>query len=235
MPSIWTLDLAVPPSAALTPERLHAIMCTLVDTDESHRSSMKAFSVRPPEPRIGDIVSIRLGLLDDDLINLLGERLQARRGRVAIGPAEGAVTNSRLHTMMSWEELADRAEPIDRVDLRFLSPTFFRRGNTAHLLPQPSIVFGSWRARWREIHGRVPECKFDDASMHVRRLDVRTQIAELRGEQRAGIVGDVSIDISALPSAERAAIDAFASLAPFAGCGAYTTSTFGATDRLAVP
>lgn len=48
----------------------------------------------------------------------------------------------------------------------------------------------------------------------------------------AGFVGQVSYDAGGLDVAHRAALDALASLAPFAGCGAYTTSGFGAVDRV---
>ena len=133
------------------------------------------------------------------------------------------------------DQNADSASAVDRIDLRFLTPTFFRRGDQHHLRPAPSVVFGHLRRRWRDVYGVAPPCELDDRIIDVVRLEVRSATVTARRRRYQGVVGAVSYDLLALEPHERAALDACAQAAPFAGCDAATTFVCGATDYQSTP
>lgn len=54
---------------------------------------------------------------------------------------------------LSYAELIDRAvHTTQRIRLRFLTPTSFRRGRVDFPLPEPRLVFQSYRKRFTEFY-----------------------------------------------------------------------------------
>lgn len=230
MPVRLRLDLASDGAIATpSPEQLHAVACTLLDEDHDHRSSFKAFSVQGSRATDGGW-QLELGLVDDSLLRRLEQRLHQHRGAIRFGRDALSVRHVSVQCQDDWDALADAADSRASIGLRFITPTHFRRGSKSNLLPLPSAVFGHWRQRWSQVAGVAPHCPFDDRGIHVTRLEVRTEHASYRGRPTHGIVGRVTYDLRDLPPEHRAALDALAQLAPYAGCGSRTTAGFGVVD-----
>lgn len=230
MPLRVRLDLATNGSIAPpSPEQLHAVACTLLDRDDQHRSSFKPFTLCASHAMTGGW-AIELGLLDDGLASRLDQRLHEQRGIIRFGRDELPVRQATITQQSTWDELADRADSHRHITLRFVTPTFFRRGANVNLLPVASAVFGHWRQRWTHLTGAAPHCPFDDRQIHVINLDVTTQRITYRRQHLTGLVGTVTYDLGDLPPEQRAAMDALAKLAPYAGCGSRTTAGFGVTQ-----
>lgn len=230
MPAIIRVRFETPADALVSRERLHAIVASWLDDGEAHWAKRKPYSIRLPTPSAPDL--FHLGLLDDATLARLSDRLHETNGAFRIGRSVGTVVEATPLVLTTWEQLADEADSVDVISLEFVSPTWFRSGQQTHVLPSPITLFGSWRDRWRTIHGRSPDCAFQRRSILVRRLDVSTETFLFRGRRTEGILGRYEIDVSGMEPPERAALDAFASIAPFIGSGAYTSNGFGATDRI---
>ena len=213
----------------LTPDRLHAVVSRLFSNDVDHHAPRKAFTIRPLELE-ANRVRLPIGIVDDEAVGGFLDCVERSEGRFIFGRTPFAITSPpTLLDLQTWDRLADEADSVSTVELEFLSPTFFRRGDSDHLLPSPSVVFGHLRSRWRDVFGVAPHCELDDRSISVQRIDVRSAPVTVRRKPRLGLVGTVRYDLRALTEPERAAIDAFARLAPFAGCGSATTFGCGAT------
>jgi CRISPR-associated endoribonuclease Cas6 len=232
MPSVWAIDLVGPEPVGVLPDYLHAVASSVVDPPGAHHAQVKPFTVRPLEALGGNRYRFAVGLLDDTETPNIVERLDALSPTVRFGSSfyerVGAATLVRSEP---WASMVDEARPVERVGLAFRSPTFFRRGSVSHVMPVASVVFGHLRRRWREHAGVAPECVLEDREIQVTRIDLRTVSFTLRSRPAVGVIGEVEYDVSDLEDAERAAIDAFARLAAYAGCGAATTYGCGAVER----
>ena len=231
MPLVVRLDLATrdsisPPS----PEQLHAVACTLLDDDHDHRSSFKAFSVQGSRSAAKYGWLLELGLVDDALVGRLEQRLHQQNGMLRFGRDELPIRQVTVQRHENWDDLADAADTRSSIGVRFTTPTHFRRGSRTNLLPLPSAVFGHWRQRWNQVAGVAPHCPFDDREIHVSALVTQTRRTTYRGRPMIGITGTVVYDLSDLTPEHRAALDALAQLAPYAGCGSRTTAGFGVTE-----
>lgn len=232
MPSVWEITIEAEPSTTLNPERIHAIISGWLDEPDEHHTSLKAYSTRPPTMIVSGLYSIRIGLLDDALINRLSTSVQANRGDIHLGKMPARIIASRLINLWDWDDFAERAEPIEQIRFRFTSPTMFRHGVAHHQRPSPSGLFTPLRRKWERFYGKAPHCPIDDDLIRLTRFDVVPTTVRFRGRNWTGVTGAADLDISALREEHRAALDAITAIVPFSGIGAYTTSGFGATDRV---
>lgn len=230
MPSLWAIDLVGGDARVVTPDRIHAVISGVFTFDGEHHAPRKSFSIRPLEPRTGGI-RITIGIVDDAAVEGFLEVMAARSRTWRFGDEQFESNGiPTLLTYEDWESISGAAEPSIGLEMHFLTPTFFRRGNVGHVLPSPSVVFGHLRRRWSEVYGRAPYCDLDDRAINVSHIDVQTRTMTLRRRPRAGLVGRVRYDLSGLSEPEQAAMQAFARLAPFVGVGSSTTFGCGATD-----
>jgi len=233
MPSVWAIDLVGPEPVGVRPEYLHAVASSFVDGPGGHHAARKAFTVRPLETLGSGRYRFAIGLLDDVRTPEIIARTDDAGPTIRFGSSiYERVGSTTLVSSAPWSAMAATAQPIDRVRFAFLSPTFFRRGDVSHVLPAPSVVFGHLRRRWRDHVGLAPECVVDDREIHTTTIDLQTVSFTLRSRPAVGVIGEVEYDVGDLDEVERAAIDAFARLAPYAGCGASTTYGCGAVDRV---
>jgi len=230
MPSLLSIVMrSEGPIAPPSPEQIHALGCSLLDEDHDHHAGLKAFSIRRSHSH--DLGwQIDVGLVDDALLPRLERSLNHARGRLYLGRDELEVAEVDLIARDSWDDMIHTADSVRMIGVRLLSPTFFRRGRNAHVMPFASVVFGHWRRRWEEIHGRSPHCSLDDREINVARVDVRTHDLNYRGRPVAGVTGEVVYDLADLSKEHRAALHALALLAPYAGCGSRTSAGFGAAE-----
>lgn len=216
-----------PPS----PEQLHAVACSLLDSDDDHHAATKPFSVQHSHATATGW-RLDLGLLQDGLLSRLDRSLHRTSGIIRFGRDALRVHDVLITRHATWEELADRANSHETITVRFTSPTFFRRQDHHSVLPTPSVVFGHWRHRWHRWAGIAPHCPFDNRQIHISHLDMKTKHLTYLAQPISGVIGEIAYDISDLPPEHRAAMDALAQLAPYAGCGSRTTAGFGITEIL---
>lgn len=230
MPSKWAIDLHGGDSRALTPDRLHAVASSLFSFDVDHHAPRKSFTIRPVQSSSGK-VRLTVGIVDDTSIDGFLDAVSAHGDQWRFGPEYFSLSGpATLLDFQSWDDLANAAEPAREIEFHFLSPTFFRRGNAVHLLPSASVAFGHLRRRWFDVFGNAPACELDDKLIHVTRADLHTRDVVIRRRPRVGITGRVTYDLANLSEHERAAMEAFARLAPFAGIGSSTAFGCGAAD-----
>jgi CRISPR/Cas system endoribonuclease Cas6 (RAMP superfamily) len=159
------------------------------------------------------------------------EKVNRNGGAIQLGKMPAKVIRSRLVQHVTWDELADRAQPVEVIALRFTSPTLFRAEQEHHTNISALNVFRHFQTRWQKYFGRSPHCPVANQPIVISRRDTIPSAVRFRDTTWTGFIGAVDFDIGLMPPEQRAALDACAGLAPFAGCGAYTTAGFGATDR----
>jgi CRISPR-associated endoribonuclease Cas6 len=230
MPSVVGIVMRAEGSIAPpSPEQIHALGCSLLDEDHDHRAGLKGFSIRRSQRH--DLGwQLDLGLVDDALLPRLERSLNHARGQLHLGRDLLEVAEVGLIARDTWEDLIGTADAVRFIGVRLVSPTFFRRGRNTHLMPFASVVFGHWRRRWEEVHGRAPHSPLDDREIHVARVELRTHDLSYRGRPVTAVTGAVVYDLGDLSEEHRAALHALALLAPYAGCGSRTSAGFGAAE-----
>jgi CRISPR-associated endoribonuclease Cas6 len=125
------------------------------------------------------------------------------------------------------------------VALEFASPTFFSRGGTDLVLPDPRLMADSWQRKWNASLPPGDDLLIDDdAWRDARRLlslatfDLRA-VARDSGHGRPGASGftgtaTLRLDRGASPVA-RSLLGTLSRFAEYCGTGAQTTHGFGTT------
>ena len=192
---------------------------------------------------------LRVTFLEDMLFPIFSRYFLDRvEPTFRLGETEFTVTNvlatadhnNPWSAYINYSELIERASPKNRrITLQFLTPTSFRRGNVDFPLPDPRLVFRSYRKRFEEFFYQVaflPD--FDE------QVEFYTGIADLYRLQTAkiktkkvpliGFTGKVTyyIDRQAPPDLVYQ-MNLLADYAFFCGTGRKTTVGMGQTVRSA--
>lgn len=227
MPTLLTLRLTEPTGSPPFPAHVHAAACGLLEApDADHTAQHKPFAVGAPVAERG-AVTWRLGWLPDAALPAGWPPQQLR-----LGGSVCRVTQAQQQPQ-PFAALA-ASGPVTRVQVRFLTPTYFSRNGRDVPLPDPVLVLRSLTQRWnafapaalaideglgRELLGTVV---LTDADVHT----VRVQVG--RDAWQTGFVGDTELALTRTASPTIGAI--FAALlryAAVAGIGARTTYGFG--------
>jgi CRISPR-associated endoribonuclease Cas6 len=136
---------------------------------------------------------------------------------------------------ISYSGLAERAGTEREFRLRFLSPTAFRSaGKRNVIMPDASLVFGSYLARWTKFSPlKAPEgLEKVLKGMTLSRYKLQTRILHFTNYQEVGFEGECCFDVTGNPGEERLKwLNTLADFALYCGTGAKTTMGMGQTRR----
>ena len=199
------------------------------------KMEVKPYTVAPLKINNDGRAEMRVSLLHDDLLPALEAGMDPLVQIVDVGLPFDADPHIE---QVSYEELAQRAGAHTSLRLRFTSPTAFSRNNMHYLLPDATLVFASYRARWNAF---APEpLRIDDGWMDwliqtVAISDMSLRVEELRYGQYhlKGFVGWVQYTIAGKNDLADGCepFNALADYARFCGTGHKTTQGLGQTYR----
>lgn len=240
MPSVVEVPIVPESISAVTPARLHGLVSTWIERDlsvQQHRSPRKGFSVATQHVP-GQPLTIRVGLVDDNLLERLADGVLSETGR---GRLHGGLVPDAPPVLMAsvdWGELiraaAEREDPPRSFSFVAHTGIAFRHGRLTNPLPIPGNVFGHLRARWAEFAppDLAPDLELRDLGLVISRLDGGTELTVVRGKRVPGFVGRFTVHAAEADERALRVLDALARLAPFAGIGANTTIGMGRCDYL---
>lgn len=185
-----------------------------------------------------DSARFRITLLDDALYALLARGIADLRA-VRVLWATLPFANEPHVEQRTYAQIAQEARDDTEIVLRFDSPTSFKSREMHYPLPDPILVFESYRARWNAF---APEpLRIADAwsewlarAVAVARLEVRSQVMPFKEYAQIGFVGMVQYRVvTRAPNREGIApLNALADYAYFCGTGHKTTQGCGQTRRV---
>ena len=163
---------------------------------------------------------------------------------VFLGRLSGAVVGSPVELLeRSWADLANSPQ-ITGLQMSFDTPTVFKHEGAYLGKPTGQRIFGHLRRRWRNLDPDTsPDGAFDAIDFDVHLDGTRVPIKgastgggvtdAFGGRKASGFVEMATIAIDGASVDDQYAFGALAGAVPFLGCGAWTTSGFGATSLLA--
>ncbi len=203
---------------------------------------------RQSDIRAGMSCYVRVTLLEDLLFPTFSEYFLAREEPTfRLGNTQFTVTNVPCTTeqSMPWSTyqtyatLIEHASPRSRkIRLSFLTPTSFRRGNVEFPLPDPRLVFRSYRKRFEEFYRIAFLPDFDEQVEFyagIYRIDsLHTSLIRTKKVTLGGFVGEITyqIDKKAPPDLVFQ-MNLLADYALLCGTGRKTTMGMGQTVRSA--
>jgi CRISPR-associated endoribonuclease Cas6 len=205
------------------PLHLHALVSTLLsESDEEHRANEKAWSVAPPAIR-GERLYLLLNWLPDDVPP---DFARLRADGVRLGRRYYAVEEISMR-QVPFGMLG--MDPAPRLEMSFLTPTWFTRGAGEYALPDPYLVFRRLSDRWGVVC--PDEEQLDDDSLRetletvrITRFDGRSAPFEAGRGRKTGFAGWARYQLPAAASAEAChTLTSLGRFAAFAGVGAMTT------------
>lgn len=183
------------------------------------------------------IARLTICLLDPLLLPALAVALQVDQN-LELGDQRGRIrsvawceADDPEASSISWTDLEAQARATFRIQLDFLTPTFFRQGNGKQAwslpLPDPSAIVGSMERHWLTWCGRLPSgwqtgavpVQLDSARIETRMIHARTQMV--------GFVGRVSLSLIGANHDQALGFNALIQAAPYTGIGAKTAYGFG--------
>jgi len=224
MPSRWIITLSGPVDPDIPLNAPHAVISRWLDDD--HKAAVKGYAISPPRSS-GSITVLDVRLLDDTLVDRLmanaGVGEQVRLGRHWFTVA----TAPHLDRARPWSELC-AAVGRRAWEVKFLSPTTFRRGSRTSPLPAPDSVLTSLESRWQLLHPRTAPAMDRDAqqSLWVSDIQGQSQVLPLRDTVVSAFVGRARYVCDGTPDQARA-VAALLGFAEFAGIGSHTAFGLG--------
>jgi CRISPR-associated endoribonuclease Cas6 len=185
-----------------------------------------------------DGARFRITLLDDALWAPLKIGIESKP-EVRVLWATLPLAIAPLVEQRTYAQIAQAADDQPVVILQFDSPTSFKSHGMHYPLPDPVLVFESYRARWNAFAPELLRIADEWAdwlrqSVAVQRAEVRTQSVQFKDYQQIGFVGVVEYAaVNRAPDrAGIAPLNALALYAEFCGTGHKTTQGMGQTRRL---
>jgi CRISPR-associated endoribonuclease Cas6 len=227
----------LPPEPGLpklaTPDRLHALACTLFETEASrHTDGAKPFAVRPLLAACVEVAGWELGLC------WLAEHppppaIADGITEVRFGPRSVPVLATTVE-QVALATLAGGPRP-ERVRFDVLSPALFSRNGSDYPRPDPAVVYTSLARRLPDPQDPA-HLRELAAAVRLYRHDIHTQPVTWHGQRTAGFVGTVVFGLSAQASAQAAQLFTTTSrFAGYAGLGHGTTHGLGAVNTTPTP
>ena len=192
---------------------------------------------------------IRFTLLTEDSFKTFSKvifPLAAEQGKIFLNGQKFRVKKALLEVEENggWSGLSNYAGIIeeasnskmkeDAIFVQFYSPTTFRQGKTNYILPEPSLVFGSWLNKWNafceiplpaEIKSEVKE------KVVVAEFRLRSAYYNLDDHQLMGFQGRCKYDLTNAEEQLKIYLHALSSYSFYAGTGQKTTMGMGMTRR----
>lgn len=168
----------------------------------------RPFTVSPLLLGGGGLWRIRITLLDDTLLPALravwhdedpAKRESARRVRVVA--SEFAFSRDPEIGVASYLQLTNASRRVASMTLVFETPTSFRHAGSNLPLPDPVLVFSSYRARWNAFapaeHRIAPDWnEWLTKSVGISRMDIHTErVVTGHSSEQVGFTGRVKYDV----------------------------------------
>jgi CRISPR-associated endoribonuclease Cas6 len=191
--------------------------------------------------------SFRITLLQDALFDPLRAGME-KRPYVNVLGEEMSIAGPRSVVATTYPLLA-QTPPVDEsgVVLRFRTPASFRRQEMDYPLPDPVLVFDSYRRRWNSFAHE--ELQIDErwlewvkTAVTISRFDLRTEPKRFPDGLQIGCTGRIQFGLSRRAAREQtqgygrdgsAVLAQLAEYAFYCGTGRKTTQGMGQTARLA--
>lgn len=148
--------------------------------------------------------------------------------------------NDRTDENTSYEALyqtlvANEPEPIQRFQLKFVTPTAFSQGKTYLPLPLPSLMFRSWLERWNHFApvylGSDELIGYLGEAIALSYHKIQTHTFRIHQGQVTGFKGDVTLKVLGQTDQLLANVaNLLVSYAQFAGTGIKTRLGMGTTS-----
>ncbi len=200
--------------------------------------------------RNGSPCYVRITLLEDMLFPTFSRYfLERAEPTFRLGETQFVVTNVQIKQKQDipWSDYVSYPDLIDhatqqhtrKISLHFLTPTSFRRGNVDLPLPEPRLVFRSYRKRFEEFYHQVTflpdfeeQVQFYTGISYLKHI--QTSLIRTKKISLAGFTGTVTyqIDRKAPPDVVFQ-MNLLADYAFFCGTGRKTTVGMGQTARSA--
>lgn len=229
------------------PERaLHALFYRWLEAAEPRLANFvhdqadpKPFTVSPLIEDGDEQFHFRVTLLEDQYWEYVQSGMRTER-TLRMGQKILAMTGEPQVEHRSYADLAQSADPQWAVILRFESPMSFKSHEMHYPLPDPTLVFASYRARWNAfapepLHVADEWLEWLTNNVAASRFDMRTRAVNFDRHQQIGCVGVIQYEVMHRgPQAvsQRAPLNALADYAYFCGTGHKTTQGLGQTRRL---
>ncbi len=236
----------------VTPDRLHALFFSLLSEDlaqEVHsQSRVKPFSLNflvgfegKKQPlfatdfETADRIILEVSFLDESLFPKFLSSYMLTDKELKLGQTKLRKLKRphiRERELVSYKRLFEEAKPNKRIELRFMSPTSFRRGKLDHPLPEPELIFKGLIRKWQ----RFSDIKIDVDLREVIRERIAVAGAWI-GTKRVnlsgfgwigGFTGRVALSLEEKEEKVLKWLNALARFSEFAGVGRKTTMGFGA-------
>lgn len=198
---------------------------------------MKAYTLSSLTMNSEGEASFRITLLDDTLLPTLEKGITPE---VNITGQVLAFSKPHVVQTCSYLQIAQQAGSAAAICLKFLTPTSFSRKGMHYPLPDPVLVFASYRSRWNAFAPeplQIADHWLDwlTESVAISDMQLNTQRVEY-GDlyQQVGMVGEVRYVVTGKSSQAdgRAQMCALADYAWFCGTGHKTTQGMGQTRRI---
>lgn len=187
-----------------------------------------------------DWASFRITLLQDSLFDLLRDGIQ-KRPKVNVLGDDMPIAGELSVIATTYPLMAEAAAPATSIFFRFRTPVSFRRNEMDYPLPEPELVFESYRRRWNTFG---PEAlRIDDEwlswlckAVAVTRFELVTAPMRFPNGLQIGCIGQVQFEVTHQPSEDsveaRLNLSRLAEYAFYCGTGRKTTQGMGQTERL---
>jgi CRISPR-associated endoribonuclease Cas6 len=240
----FTLDARGQPLPENAIPALHATFFRWLERGDAD-IAQRVHAVSDPKPytvsplRVADDgARFRITLLEDALWDALKIGV-AGKPEVRVLWATLPLVGAPVIERRSYAEIAQAAGERASIVLRFDSPTSFKSQGMHYPLPDPILVFESYRARWNAFASealRISDGWADwlRASVAVARAEIVTQSVQFKEYQQIGFVGTVEYAVvKRAPDREGIApLNVLAEYAYFCGTGHKTTQGCGQTRKL---
>lgn len=193
----------------------------------------------------GENASFRVSILDEKLIpdtlaafgkalNLKTELSLANRRTIIknINYKEGSTPWARSSL---YPKLFEEAKPLEKIKLKFFSPTSFRSKGKQCTIPETPLIFGSLLDKWNSFSGiRFKDAPIDNLEqVFPSQFELRSELVEFSNYKIIGFKGTVEYRLGKeFTKEEKRIINTLADFAFFAGVGYKTTMGIGQTVRI---
>lgn len=153
---------------------------------------------------------------------------------VSIGSINFNISGFELTNTLSVNDIVEGDIKHRRsFEMKFLSPTAFRRKGINHLLPEPYSIFNSYSSKWNKLLDCDKKISHEEimkmeSSIYITRYRLKTQIVEMDKYKIVGFKGTCSYEIKKdIDDNTLRNINYLLKFAPYCGTGYKSTMGMG--------
>lgn len=177
-------------------------------------------------------VIIEVNLIDDSLIpKFTYSYIFADAGTLSLGNKKFTKGSLVFAETVSYRELYESSHPVNKVLIRFITPTSFKSGERVNLLPEPKLIFTSLIKKWKGFSELEIADNLEDIIEDVAVLsgyELRTEKVDLGSMGWfLGFVGKIYMHFRTRDKEVLRWLNTLLDFARFSGIGRKTTMGFG--------